>query len=245
MEEFYLNPKKLHGVLKAKKINSLFHANTVLTSLTFIEKRALLSRAYVESNGLFQTPQKSDDLDKEFNVWDDFFFDGLDLHQRYRRANHYGPVLFVFDLDLLLAPSLPFLLVTRKNPLYWKVGEPLSERYCSSTDYIDEYYMSGKVLDASIMFTLRSPGTFLKLNKYLKEIIVDRPSILITLKIGGQMNAGKFVHDEIRKALDSNGLAHLPVNFRGFHACACNWNYTYMYANNFEEFRKRFKATND
>lgn len=60
----------------------------------------------------FQTPQDSDALDKKYNVRDDIFEDALDLHATYRRANYYGPVLFVLKLELLRKNALKGLLDT-------------------------------------------------------------------------------------------------------------------------------------
>jgi hypothetical protein len=68
--------------------------------LTFIEAKALLSRHYVEVNGLLQTPQYTDEKDKSLGIWDSVFLDGYDLHLPFG-VNYYGPVLFVMKLDLL------------------------------------------------------------------------------------------------------------------------------------------------
>lgn len=87
MDDFYINPKRVYQILVGKKIEYLYHANTVLTSLTFIQQKALLSRNFIEREQLIQTEQKSDQEDKKYNVWDDVFLDGLDLHKKYRRAN--------------------------------------------------------------------------------------------------------------------------------------------------------------
>lgn len=93
MNDCAIPAKEIYSILKEKEVPYLYHANTVASSLTFIQNRALLSRGFVERKGLFQTPQKSDTGDKEFDVWEHIFFDGADLHLKYKRCNHYGPVL--------------------------------------------------------------------------------------------------------------------------------------------------------
>lgn len=245
IDEFYLNPKKIHEILKAKGIESLYHANTILTSLTFIQQRALLTRGHVEKNGLYQTEQKSDSDDKKFDVWDDAFLDAIDLHKKYRRANLYGPALFVMKLDLLLAPELPKLLVTRNNPWFWKNEQAWKERYYDSEDGINNDYLCGK-LDSRIMFTLRSPGNFIKLNKYLKEIILDKPKIYINFSSGEQRNVGDNAFMKLREAMDANGLKHIPISFRhdndGIHYCSCYINYNYWNSFKYSEFATRFKT---
>ena len=97
-------------------VEFLYHANTVSTSITFIENNALLSRHFVESNNLFQSNQPSDKEDKLFDVWDHVFLDGEDLHKRYSRANKYGPVLFRFKLELLTSPQFQNVFITKTNP---------------------------------------------------------------------------------------------------------------------------------
>ena len=73
--EFDLNPIDLYDILRSKGINQLFHANTVATSITFLNEAHLLSRKYVEDNKLFQTAQYSDEKDKAFDIYDDIFVD--------------------------------------------------------------------------------------------------------------------------------------------------------------------------
>lgn len=51
-------------ILVDKEIKHLYHANTVMTACTFLENGGLLSRGYVEENGLRQTSQGSDSKDK-------------------------------------------------------------------------------------------------------------------------------------------------------------------------------------
>jgi hypothetical protein len=79
----------------------LFHANSVKTSINFIRRMALFSRKFGEERYL-QTVQNSDIIDKEFGVWNDIFFDNVDIP--YKSGNNvsaYGPVMFVFKVDIL------------------------------------------------------------------------------------------------------------------------------------------------
>src|SRR5690606_37273074 len=96
-------------------ITHLYHANTVATSMTFIEQNGLLSRGAVEARQLFQTPQDSDEIDKAIDVWNDVFFDSDDLHGYFPRENRYGPVSFKFFVDLVLNENYHFW-VTKNNP---------------------------------------------------------------------------------------------------------------------------------
>ncbi|WP_419868429.1 hypothetical protein [Chryseobacterium sp. CT-SW4] len=176
MDKYKLSPKEIYQALKKKGIQYLHHANTISTSLTFIENRALLSRHYVEKKHYYQTPQKSDEEDKKFDVWDSVFLDGEDLHSRYNRANKYGPVLFRFKLKILHSPSIQGVYVTKSNPWYWNDNTSIEEKFYHSIEEINQDYLTGKKLDSQIMFTIRSPGTEIKLNKFLHSIKLTIPS---------------------------------------------------------------------
>jgi len=110
-------------VLKGIGATELYHANTVVTSCTFLEQGGLLSRAYVEERGLKQTAQSSDAKDKRYGIWDRVFVDHVDIHHRGGRIkgpNQYGPVLFILGINMLLdLPAKSEVLVTKANPVHW------------------------------------------------------------------------------------------------------------------------------
>ena len=79
----------------------LFHANSVKTSIQFIRHKGLFSRAFGEKRG-FQTPQNSDLIDKQLGVYNDIFFDNVDIpHISGTNRSAYGPVMFVFKPEVL------------------------------------------------------------------------------------------------------------------------------------------------
>lgn len=205
-DKFYICSKQLYAILKRKGITNLYHANTVLTSLTFINNRSLLSRGYVESNNLNQTPQSSDNEDKKYDVWNDVFLDGKDFSTYFNKPNHYGPVLFVMKLDLLNSPSFSKVLVTKSNPWYWKDHYQNNDRYYSSIQEIEKYYLSGsKNMHAMIMFTFRDTNNEMKLNKFCERIILDRSQ---------NENFNQESESSIRNALKENSLGHINLEIR-------------------------------
>lgn len=169
-----LNSRSVHEVLKKKGVESLHHANTVQTACLFLLHGRLLSRGAVEDRGLVQTPQRSDDLDKRYAIWHDVFLDSIDIHERAKARNIYGPVLFRLRLDVLLDEALPTIWITRKNPTEWKDGEGAEERYFASVAEFAEGYSKG---DFGSMFMFRHIGGTLKLRPYLSDIVVDAPEI--------------------------------------------------------------------
>jgi len=249
MEEYFIDNKKLYNLLIEKGITAFFHANTVLTSLTFIRERALLSRKFVEQNNLIQTDQKSDEKDKKYGVWDDVFLDAFDIHKKYNKRNLYGPVMFVFKLEMLLSPSISQALVTKCNPINWSDTLTNDDKYYSSIDQIKDDYLTGKKLDSQIMITFRSPDKCIKLNKFLKGILVDKPSLIVKIKrINGDVTNG-LLGDEVFKRLEEvlkeSGLGQIALQKR--HSltkrifCRCQTEYNYLNFRNYEELRKLFR----
>src|SRR5688572_22002176 len=99
--DFNLNKNELFEILHDKGIHNLYHANTIATSITFLNQKSLLSRKYVADNGLIQTGQYSDEKDKKFDIWDGIFLDAMDIHTEFNRRNKYGPFLFSFNTELI------------------------------------------------------------------------------------------------------------------------------------------------
>lgn len=164
-----LPAKAVAAILQEKRVHRVYHANSVLAACEFLRAGALLSRGYVEDNGLLQTSQESDDTDKEVGVWNDVFVDSVDIHDRIKGKNHYGPVLFVFDTAILT--STIFLRVTKVNPCYWESLDN-SERWFQSTRELKNGFIKGEFPQ---MIVFRNLARRLKFGSYLKEIILDDP----------------------------------------------------------------------
>jgi len=148
----------LRLVLRSKKIREpigsrLFHANTVRTSKTFIEHGAILSRKYIEDHELNQTPQKSDQIDKKFEIWD-----------------------LIFSLDLLQKVSIPSVRITRKNPIYWRDEDTEEMKYYMSTDEFKSDFKSGnKLRDGGNHIILSTLSGKLPFDDTLFGIQIDNP----------------------------------------------------------------------
>jgi len=243
IENYALSSKGLYQILKAKNVEYLYHANTVLTAKTFIQQRCLLSRHQVESDKLLQSPQKSDPEDKKYDVWDAIFLDGADLHVKYSQPNFYGPVLFKIKLDMLISPSFEKVYVTKSNPMYWSDHTKIEDKYYGTLDQFKVDYLTTTKLDSQIMFTFRTPLRELKLNKFLHSIEIDEPKILLKLKSGGEMEAGKYVRSAIEEEMAKYGLSHIPLETKQHNLlskCSCAFGYTYLYNTNYLEFKRRF-----
>lgn len=159
--------------LQGRGVTHLFHANSVKTACTFLRIDGLLSRGSVQARGLQQTWQPSDNLDREFGVWNDIFLDAVNIGERVHGKNNYGPVLFKINLDILDFPGLPELWVTKNNPIHWTRDVALDTNYFQTVQELDETYSIG---DFGSMFTLRNTNEILPFNGYLDEIFLDAPN---------------------------------------------------------------------
>ncbi|WP_332733848.1 hypothetical protein [Flavihumibacter sp.] len=237
---YTIDSKELFRLLTGKGVSTFHHANTAKTALTFISEGALLSRAYVENNGLFQTEQYTDEKDKKLDIWDAVFVDGLDLHEKFSRRNKYGPVLFHMDLKMLLSEDFPFVRVTKNNPANWSLIET---NFYSSIEDIDKDYLTGNdYRDGGIMFLFDKPEKKLALNTYCTKIIVDDPRITLVCKDQSQRPISELVKATMENTLKENGLHNIPVQIRhpDLSHCSCYLHYKMMYNNNKEAFDKLF-----
>ena len=239
INDFSMDSKQVYDVLKKKGVNNFHNANTVLTSLTYIEHRALLSRKYVDLNGLKQTVQTSDDKDKKVDVYDDLFLDGTDLHLKYRRNNLYGPVLFILKLDLLLMPDFSRMFITKNNPIYWDETRDRGEYYYNDIKELERDYLTGeKLRDGRIMFTFKNKDAKLTLNKYCEKIILDDPNKKVNIN-GVSFRIVDRAKEKLEIKLKEKGLGRIPVEIRhsGLDITCCAWNYYWMKE---PELRKNF-----
>lgn len=97
-----------------------YHANSVSTSIEFIKNKKIFSRDFGESSGFKQTEQNSDGVDRDFDIYNDIFFDNSDIAQIITSA--YGPITFVLKATAILDSDIE-VRITKKNPVYWKDNE--------------------------------------------------------------------------------------------------------------------------
>lgn len=211
-----LDNRELYKLLLDKGITHLNHANTVGTSITFIQQGGLLSREAVQKRLLYQTPQYSDNKDKVYNIWSDIFLDTLDLHQHFGRQNHYGPVLFRISADFLLTSKLK-IWITKDNPVRWNRTMGNSEKYFRNVKEVAKTWEDYR--PERRMITIRGisrPALF----NYLSEIIIDDPNLLVD-----EVNLYNTAVRVIRKTVKEAGL-NVKVKRRvcGTY-CFCTDNY--------------------
>lgn len=199
--------------LKSRNVNYLYHANTVKTSLQFIARKGLLSREAMETRGLHQTYQYTDKYDKKFGIFNDIFFDLCDIHKQSKQINYYGPVLFVFDLEILSTVNNHKIKITQKNPAYWHDKN-------SNTDlhYNKRYFLDPDTLQLDFSkknfgqhITIENFSKPLPFNPHLKRIILDNPQI-------GDLSYFENAKRALEKAIKEKKLS-VKLKVRN----NCNW----------------------
>lgn len=213
-----LNNEELFQLFEEKEIHHLYHANTVRTARTFIEQGGLISRGGVELNGLVQTSQSSDAIDKVFDVWNDVFLDTVDLHTYFGRQNYYGPVLFKLSSSFLTETELD-VWVTKDNPINWNRNMTDAQKYFTSVGELrknwDKYQRQRK------MITIKN-STEAILMEYVQEIIVDNPGVKILET--GQVFFNQAVND-LKEAIKVSPPLINKMRTRVCDGCFCRDNY--------------------
>ncbi len=205
--------QQIKHILRGKGVESLYHANTVGTSVTFLENGGLLSRGAVESAGLYQTSQQTDDKDRVLGVFYDIFFDSVDIHSRARKRNDYGPVTFEYSLNLI--DSLPenSVKITKENPIYWSEDMPEEERYFMNETELEAEYFKGDFKQHFTITQQMRPLPFTYLNRIILDDlrVSDQDDILIYWK----------AIDHIHKLMNANDI-NVPFVVRKCPAaCGC------------------------
>ena len=207
----------VHKALVDEGATHIHHANTVLTACHFLRARSLLSRGSVEQRGSVQTAQQSDGLDKHYGIWFDVFTDSVDIHARANSENHYGPVLFVLDVDLIEKAYTGRVWVTKLNPTKWK-GKTKEERWFQSKDDLAENFTYG-TFDHMVVF--RHRGGELPFGRFLAKIVLDDPR----MQTDEGLDLYSVGYGALRSAITDAGL-DVPIERRVCAAhCACRRHY--------------------
>lgn len=213
-----LNNKDLHTFFLKKNILVLYHANTVTTSKTYFEQDGILSRGAIEDQGLIQTPQNSDEIDKVLGVWHDVFLDTTDLHSFFQRQNYYGPLLYEFDVDLLLNEEYE-MWITKNNPIHWETDLPNNERYFESVQELESNW--DKYPRQRMMITIRNNNKPI-LFEYIRRIIIDDPRVKLTDDSIHFFNEAK---KKIRSVVTNEHRLNGKITVRNCNSCWCRDNY--------------------
>jgi hypothetical protein len=213
-----LPSKKVFEVLQSKGVASIHHANSVITACQFLRIGSLVSRGAIERKKLYQTPQDSDAIDKRWGVWFDVFADSVDIHQRAKRANAYGPVLFVLNAELIKSAYTGRVWVTKLNPTKWE-GTNAEDRWFTSIADLNANYVKGR-FDQMIVF--RHCGGALPFGPHLQRIVLDDPQ----RKTPGRIDYYSMAYGALTFAI-AEGPVAAKIERRNCPAgCACNTHYS-------------------
>ena len=148
----------------------LYHTNTVETSLSFFRSGGLLSRGLCTDMRLPQTAQYTDSLDRDYNIFYDIFFDSVEI-QRITGVSYYGPVLFVYNIDVLDTIDEGHIRITKINPEKWRRTRNESERYFTTLEELTESYNSRDFGQHITLTNQRVPLSF----NHLEKVVLSNP----------------------------------------------------------------------
>lgn len=221
--------EEIFRFLKAREVEYLYHANTVATSRTFLQNGGLLSRGYIDSRGLIQTVQASDEDDKKLGIWNDIFFDTVDIHDHMGLAGaspgicFYGPVLFKFKIDVVMDSNVvQRLAITRTNPVKWLENGVREDYFLTLAELEGGFGLNDFGQHVMIRNQIHPLGF-----NWLEEIIVDNPFRDFNGKSGIDM-----VLEELKKVAPPG----VEIRQRECRArCQCKETYEKMYSSKFKQ----------
>ncbi len=198
-----MNALEVKKILINAGVDKLYHVNTVVTSLSFIKSGGLLSRQTAENMYLPQTVQETDETDKAFEIYNDIFFDSVDIHERAGRPNDYGTVMFVYNTDVLESLEDYDICITKDNPIRWNTNMEYSDKYFTEIKDLELYFCKGNFFQHITIKDISVPLSF----DYLEKIVIDDPGEKYTELLEQAVTEienefykiGKNVYIEIRK----------------------------------------------
>lgn len=225
-----ISPAELHNFLKSKGVKYLYCAASVKDACSMINCGTLMSKRQLNFKKLSTTEPTDAELEKAVSLWNKISFYTCDLHGYFTRQNKFGPVCFVINIDFLLDVNERDISISKRNPVNWKKGLKKNRLYYSSvTEFAEhfDFFLPQRIAHKNIIL-LRDKKSTVDLNKYLVEIIIDKPAhrhLLFT-------KAKKA----LMLALEASGIAHIPLKIRECKEfCFCEENYGKMPINEIEK----------
>ena len=163
--------KHVFGVSGRRKVMELHHANSVATACQFIRASSLMSWGRSLGLGLRRTCRSR-------TSWIGAIAYGLTSSRtlltsiaEQGRSMVDGPVLFVFDLDILDRNGTGRMWVIKGNPISCR-GKSDEERWLQDGRDLERHFVKGRF---NQMIVLRHCGGVLPFGSYLSRIVLDDP----------------------------------------------------------------------
>lgn len=226
-----ISPIDFYEFLKARNINHLYFACSVNTACSLINNGELMSKRKLSFKKLSAKDVDFAEKEKIANLWNKIILHICDLHGYLTRQNKMGPVCFVLNIDFLLETHETDLLISKKNPIYRKKGEKKAELYYSSVAELNQDFdniIANRTAQKN-MILIRDKRTSVNLQKYLTEIIIDKP--------GERYLLFAKAKNALLTALNQSGLEAVPFRVRNCkNFCYCLTNYSEMSEKEINEF---------
>ncbi|MGN1412398.1 MAG: hypothetical protein ACI4WH_07845 [Oscillospiraceae bacterium] len=180
-----INNVGLYKFLKFNGIEYLHHVSNVITVNELIKCGGFISRKQAKEKNIYYPLKYDENFYKEFDIYEDIFFNPFDLHKFYRRPNYFGCVDLSVSIEILLDKNAYQVAITRNNPLYW--NKSIKNRYYSTMEeYTNDFYNAmanvetcNQMYYQQIYYTFRHCKDIIPFQPYLHEITVDNPHFKI------------------------------------------------------------------
>lgn len=161
---------EIKQVLLNKNVQHLYHTNTVETSISFLKCNGLMSRGYCQDKNLPQTYQYTDNSDKRYGIFYDIFFDSIEIQER-TGISYYGPVMFVYSIDVLDTVKEGHIRITKMNPEKWTPNMSISEKYFMNINELATEFVKGDFGQHITLTNQVNPLSF----DYLEKVVLSDP----------------------------------------------------------------------
>lgn len=216
------NLQKIHNMIyitllkiDQNKDNIFFyHANSVSTSIEFIKNKKIFSRDFGENSGFKQSEQSSDEVDRDFDIYNDIFFDNSDIAQRITSA--YGPITFVLKPTTILDHDIE-VKITKKNPVYWKENAEYFEGLGELAEKIKEPENYKFSYNHGYHTTLKNCPKITLTSENLEKIYIENDKNIKNLdKLleKGIVPSSEHLKNKFEELLTTIGLSEIPVIIR-------------------------------
>ena len=191
-----------------------YHANSVSTSSEFIKHKKIFSRDFGENSGFKQSEQSSDEVDRDFDIYNDIFFDNSDIAQKITSA--YGPITFVLKATAILDSDIE-VRITKKNPVYWKEKAEYFEGLAELAAEIKQPENYKFSYNHGYHTTLKNCPTITLTPENLEKIYIENDKNIKNLdKLLEKklVPSSDHIKNKFEELLASVGLSEIPVIIR-------------------------------
>lgn len=220
---------ELYNFLKFNGIEYLHYVSNVITVNELIKCGGIVTRKLAKEKNIYYPLKYDENFYKDFDIYEDVFFNPFDLHKFYRRPNYFGSVDVSMSIEILLDSKNYEVAITKSNPLYW--NKSIKSLYYPTLDeYYKDFYKAmanvetfNQMYYQQIYYTFKHCTDIIPFKPYLHEIVVDNPHFKIN-----RQNVIKPSMKLLRKTIREYNPKIKLVERKCLDRCICKYFYDDM-----------------